>query len=90
MKHLTDNEIIDFVSMSNLDEQSLKNASIVTSHITSCEECLRKVRAFQVVFDEFTDLGLKVGSKQELYKVIESRVKKKTNLSSKLELDDNE
>lgn len=74
MKHLTANEIIDFISMTNLDEKSLKNASVVTSHITECETCLRKVNAFQVIFDEFERLGLHAKSKYELYEFIESKM----------------
>lgn len=52
MKHLTVDEIIDFVSIVRIDADSLALASKVNTHIKNCSECLRKVRAFQVIYDE--------------------------------------
>lgn len=59
MKHLTVDEIIDFVSFEKMDNESLANASKVNTHIISCASCLKKVRAFQAVYDELTALGKK-------------------------------
>lgn len=51
MKHLTVDEIIDFVSVCTLDSDTLEKAAAVTTHMRSCEECMRRVRAFQLVYD---------------------------------------
>lgn len=57
MSHLTIDQIIDFVSMNQINDETLKLASTVNKHIGKCEKCLRKVRAFQLVYDEFVKLG---------------------------------
>ena len=57
MRHLTTDEIVDFVSMNQINGETLKLASTVNTHIGRCEKCLRKVRAFQLVYDEFVKLG---------------------------------
>ena len=57
MKHLTVDEIIDHVSFTRIDQHTLENAARVTSHISTCGACLRKVRAFQTVYDELVRLG---------------------------------
>ena len=59
MKHLTVDEIIDHVSFERLDQQTLENAAKVNSHIRCCSRCLRKVRAFQIVYDELVRVGNK-------------------------------
>ena len=53
MKHLTVDEIVDFVTLEKIDNKSLENAAKVNTHIRQCSGCLRKVRAFQMVYDEF-------------------------------------
>ncbi len=57
MKHLTVDEMIDFVSFQTLDQKSLDNAARVTGHIRQCQACLRKVHAFQVMYDEMERMG---------------------------------
>lgn len=52
MKHLTVDEMIDFVSINKLDDESLKLASVVSAHILQCDICRKKVEAFQIVYDE--------------------------------------
>lgn len=59
MKHLTVDEIIDHVSFERLDRQALENAAKVNTHISCCGRCLRKVRAFQIVYDELVRVGNK-------------------------------
>lgn len=59
MKHLTVDEIIDHVSFERLDRQALENAAKVNAHISCCSRCLRKVRAFQLVYDELVKVGNK-------------------------------
>lgn len=53
MDHLTVDEIINFVSFDNPDAGAVANAVRVNTHIRSCAECMRKVRAYQAVYDEF-------------------------------------
>ncbi len=50
MKHLTIDEIIDFVTSENITD-SLALASRVNGHILRCQTCFNKVRAFQNVYD---------------------------------------
>lgn len=57
MKHLTVDEMIDFVSINNLNDGSLNLASAVNAHILRCEVCRRKVEAFQMVYDELVRMG---------------------------------
>ena len=59
MKHLSIDEIIDFVSINKLDIESLKLASDVNAHILRCNACRKKVEAFQNVYDELTQMGKK-------------------------------
>ncbi len=58
MSHLTVNQIIEFVSLTELDDQAMKLISTVNGHIYKCDACLEKVKAFQLIYDEFSRLGL--------------------------------
>lgn len=57
MKHLTIDEIIAFVSISELNKASLELASKVNTHIVKCDMCRNKVSAFQDVLDELGNAG---------------------------------
>ncbi len=57
MKHLTVDEIIEFVSLTEYNDEAIKLSSAVNSHIRNCRECLELVRAFQTIYDEFIDMG---------------------------------
>ncbi len=57
MNHLTVNEIIEFVSLEELNDVTLEFCSHVNGHIRECEECRKLVNAFQAVYDEFCRLG---------------------------------
>lgn len=59
MKHLTVEEMIDFVSFNKLDNEFLSLASKVNTHILRCDECREKVTAFQMVYDELVKMGRK-------------------------------
>lgn len=69
MKHLAVDEFIDFVSMNRMDEQSMELASKVNTHIGECENCLRKLRAFQSVYDEMCKLGTKSDYRKMVYTI---------------------
>ena len=51
MKHLTVDEILNFVSLTELNNESI-------GHIRKCEKCLKLVRAFQMIYDEFSRLNV--------------------------------
>lgn len=84
MRHLTTDKIIDFVSMNQINSETLKLASTVNTHIGKCEKCLRKVRAFQLVYDEF----VKLGKANHFDSVMRSIEKKKLRPISPSEVDD--
>lgn len=58
MKHLSVDEIIEFVSSCRLDSNGIECIKSVNEHIRKCPECLKTVRAFQMVYDEFSALCL--------------------------------
>lgn len=66
MGHLTVDEMIDFVSLTNVDSDSLDLLSKVNGHIGKCRECRDRVRAFQAIYDEFEKLGIR----NEIKKII--------------------
>ena len=51
MKHLTVEELIDFVSARQLDADYLSLAARVTEHVRRCDSCLGRLNAFQLVSD---------------------------------------
>lgn len=57
MKHLTFDEILDFVSMNTISSDTLDLASRVNTHIRQCGECLEKVKAYQAVYDVVKSRG---------------------------------
>ncbi len=56
MKHLSVDEIIAFVSLTELTDEAIQFSAYVNGHIRQCERCLELVRAFQMIYDEFTKL----------------------------------
>lgn len=74
MKHLTIDEMIDFVSFDKPDEESLELAAKVNAHIFKCDACREKVEAFQTVYDELVRMN-----KKEVFK---SAVNEKENEST--------
>lgn len=51
MNHLTTDEILQFVSFTTVDDESLRLASRVNSHILQCEECRNMVIEYQKHYD---------------------------------------
>ncbi len=58
MDHLTVDEIIDFVSLTEATEDSDELVTTVNKHICQCPECLKLVQAFQDIYDEFHLMNL--------------------------------
>ncbi len=80
MKHLTVDEMIDFVSFNKLENESLVLASRVNAHIFACQDCRNKVEAFQTVYDELVNLG-----KEDNFKAIVNQ--QQADLKEKKKLD---
>ncbi len=55
MKHLTIDEILDFVSIADLSRESVTLAAMVNGHTRKCEKCRKNVCAFQLIYDKFTE-----------------------------------
>ena len=52
MNHLTLDEIIDFVSLTEINEESMQLLGKVNAHIAQCRECRELVRSYQLIYDE--------------------------------------
>ena len=52
MNHLTLDEIIDFVSLTEINEESIQLMGKVNAHMAQCRECRALVRSYQLVYDE--------------------------------------
>ena len=52
MDHLKLDDVIEFVSLVELNDESKKLISKVNTHIARCAECREMVRSFQTVYDE--------------------------------------
>ena len=52
MNHLTLDEIIDFVSLTEINEETIQLMGEVNAHIARCRECRELVRSYQLVYDE--------------------------------------
>ena len=59
MNHLSVDDIIDFVSINELNSESIKLAATVNGHIRKCDRCLKLVRSFQMIYDEFSMLNMR-------------------------------
>lgn len=57
MNHLTIDEILDFVTLTELNKDTVELAATVNGHIGKCKECLETVRSFQIIYDEFRTLS---------------------------------
>lgn len=57
MNHLTIDDIINFVSLSEMNKEAIEISAAVNGHIRKCAKCLELVRAFQIIYDEFSRLN---------------------------------
>lgn len=55
---------MEYVSIKQMDAESMKLASEVTTHIRTCRSCLRQVRAWQLIED---------GMEQQLHESLRRR-----------------
>ena len=63
MNHLTVDEILDFVSLSELSIEAVELSAAVNGHIRNCDNCLKLVQSFQMIYDEFLCLNCKCSFK---------------------------
>lgn len=68
MEHLKLEQIIEFVSMTEINPETLALSSKVVGHIRECQECLDKVKSFRLVYDEFVKLGNEAAFSKCLHK----------------------
>lgn len=64
MEHLTVDEIIEFVSLTEFNSKSLSLSATVNGHIRKCGKCLELVRAFQLIYDEFSRLNTRMSFRE--------------------------
>lgn len=58
MNHLTVDEMIRFVSLTELNQEAVTLCAAVNGHIRKCESCREQVRAFQQIYDAFSQRKL--------------------------------
>lgn len=68
--HLTVDEMIEFVSFSEITEETLSMSAKVNGHIRGCAECMERVSAFQDVYDELCKIGSAAFAKGIIYRVV--------------------
>lgn len=61
MNHLTLDEIIDFVSLTEINEESMQLIGKVNTHLAQCRECRELVRSYQLVYDEVIGTAIRGG-----------------------------
>lgn len=69
MNHLSVDEIIEFVSSSELNDDEIEIIKSVNEHIRKCPKCLKMVQAFQLIYDEFNTLCLQDDFKNYVYSI---------------------
>lgn len=58
MDHLALDDVIAFVSLTEMNEETMQWITAVNTHIADCRECRELVRSFQLVYDETMRLDL--------------------------------
>lgn len=66
MDHLTLDDVIEFVSLTEINEESMQLISAVNTHIATCGECRALVRSFQMVYDELPHAELTASEQAEV------------------------
>lgn len=58
MKHLSMDEMINYVSLNDFTSENLEFIAEKNIHLAECKECSDRVMALQVVYDELATLGI--------------------------------
>ena len=56
MNHLSVDEMILFVSMTEMTQENMTLAASVNGHIRQCKDCRQRIDGFQTIYDELTAL----------------------------------
>ena len=56
--HLTANEIIEFVSLDQLNADSKKLLTRVNKHIRKCQKCFELVKIYQLIYDKMNSYNM--------------------------------
>ena len=70
-KHLTTEEIINFVAFDTINEDTLALAARVNGHIRECDECRKKVSDFNDIYEELCKIYGASEARQTVYCIME-------------------
>ncbi len=87
MSHLTVDEIISFVSLTELNEEAIELSATVNRHICKCKKCFELVNNFQMIYDEFSRMSTDKNFADYLKGVCKSKEGKKEIYEAAEELD---
>lgn len=74
MNHINVDDVIEFVSIDKLDNDTIALAQKVNSHLLICPECRERVTAFQTVYDALLKIEKTKNAKQVLRNVIDGSI----------------
>ena len=80
MNHLTVDDMINFVSLSEMNKEAVELSAAVNGHIRKCAECLELVRAFQMLYDEFSRLNTSGDFKKFVSEAMSAETDKNENI----------
>ena len=80
MNHLTVDDIINFVSLSEMNKEAVELSAAVNGHIRKCAKCLELVRAFQMIYDEFSRLNTSGDFRKFVSETISEETDKNENI----------
>ena len=80
MNHLTVDDIINFVSLPEMNEEAVELSAAVNGHIRKCGKCLELVRAFQMIYDEFSRLNTNGDFKKFVFETVSAETDKNENI----------
>ena len=80
MSHLTIDDVIDFVSLTEMNSQAVKLSIAVNGHIRKCDKCLQLVRAAQLIYDEFSSLNSGGDFRRYVFEAISTEDNKNENV----------
>ena len=79
MNHLNVDDIIKFVSLSEMNKEAVELSAAVNGHIRKCAECLELVRAFQMIYDEFSRINTSGDFKKFVFETVLTETDKSEN-----------
>ncbi len=78
-EHLSAEQIIEFVSIDELTEETMAKMNAVNAHIYQCEECAKRVKAFFDISDEFARIGKLIAEGYDLNELYTQHVEQQTH-----------